>query len=190
MSSILIILFLISYLILAKIRLDWAVMLFLFALPSYQIRFDCLGVPMTLLEAMILISFSVWLFKNYKKIINNVKIKLKNPHFAKTTRGKPKSGRYPFDIEIILMLLIAFVAIAIASFFDSAFGVFKAYFFEPILVFILIFNVFWYNSNTTNDIQILQKNNLIDKILWPLAFSAFFVSLYAILQKIGLLYSP
>ncbi len=194
MSSILIILFLISYLILAKIRLDWAVMLFLFALPSYQIRFDCLGVPMTLLEAMILISFSVWLFKNYKKIINNVKIKLKNPHFAKTTRGKPKSGRYPFDIEIILMLLIAFVAIAIASFFDSAFGVFKAYFFEPILVFILIFNVFGKFSVETHFVETRRgaslQNAFLRKILWPLIFSAFFVSSYAILQKIGLLYSP
>ncbi|MCK4892074.1 MAG: hypothetical protein KAS78_05385, partial [Candidatus Pacebacteria bacterium] len=74
--------------ILAKIRLDWAVMFFLFALPSYQIRFDCLGVPATLLEAMILISFSVWLFKNYKKIINNVKIKLKTP----PARGWSASG--------------------------------------------------------------------------------------------------
>ena len=195
MSSILI-LFLIFYLILAKIRLDWAVMLFLFALPSYQIRFDCLGVPATLLEAMILISFAVWLFQNYKKIINNVKIKLKNPHFAKATRGKPKSGRYPFDIEIVLMLLIAFVSIAVAGFSDSAFGVFKAYFFEPVLVFILIFNVFGKFSVETQNNNVETQNLAslhfasLRKILWPLAFSAFFVSLYAILQKIGLLYSP
>ncbi|MCK4540505.1 hypothetical protein KAU09_05125, partial [Candidatus Parcubacteria bacterium] len=138
----LLILFIILYTYLAYRRIDWAVMLFLFALPSYQIRFDCLGVPATLLEAMILISFVVWLLKNYKKIINNVKIKLKNPHFAKATRGKQKSQRYPFDIEIVLMLLIAFISIAVAGFSDSAFGVFKAYFFEPVLVFILIINIF------------------------------------------------
>ena len=196
MSSILI-LFLIFYLILAKIRLDWAVMLFLFALPSYQIRFDCFGVPATLLEAMILISFAVWLFKNYKKIINNVKIKLKNSHFAKATRDKQKSGRYPFDIEIILMLLIAFVSIAVAGFSDSAFGIFKAYFFEPVLVFILVFNVFGnFFAKTHNNVETHCKASLhyyyafLQKILWPLTFSAFFVSSYAILQKIGLLYSP
>ena len=190
MSSILI-LFLIFYLILAKIRLDWALMLFLFALPSYQIRFDCLGIPMTLLEAMILISFVVWLFKNYKKIFSNIKIKLKNQ--TSDIRNQT-SERYPFDIEIILMLLIAFMSIAIAGFTDSAFGVFKAYFFEPVLVFILILNVFGKSSVKTHFVETQNlaslQNAFLRKILWPLAFSAFFVSLYAILQKIGLLYSP
>ncbi|MEA1963451.1 MAG: O-antigen ligase family protein [Patescibacteria group bacterium] len=186
MSSILI-LFLIFYLILAKIRLDWAIMLFLFALPSYQIRFDCFGVPATLLEAMILISFAVWLFKNYKKIIKNVKIKLKNPPARGWSASGGKSGRYPFDIEIILMLLIAFVSIAIAGFTDPAFGVFKAYFFESVLVFILIINVFL-NKELRSEAS--ELSSLFKKTFWPLAFSAFFVSFYAILQKIGLLYSP
>ncbi len=183
----LLILFIILYTYLAYRRIDWAVMLFLFALPSYQIRFDCLGVPATLLEAMILISFVVWLLKNYKKIINNVKIKLKNPHFAKATRGKQKSQRYPFDIEIVLMLLIAFISIAVAGFSDSAFGVFKAYFFEPVLVFILIINIFL-NKELSSEAS--ELSSLFRKIFWPLAISGFFVSLYAILQKIGLLYSP
>jgi len=69
MSSILIAIYLIVYLILSIKRLDWAVMLLLAALPAYQIRFYVLGYPSTLLEAMILIAFVVWAAKNYKKII-------------------------------------------------------------------------------------------------------------------------
>jgi len=173
----LILIFLILYFILAIRRLDWSVMLFLFALPAYQVRFSLAGIPMTLLEAMILISFGVWFFKNWKIILEKIKDKITTRHSA---LGFRHFSRYPFDTEIILLLIIAFISIASAGFTDAAFGVFKAYFFEPVLVYILIFNVLLSKYSTF----------CFEKIVWPFALSAFCVSVYAILQKIGIFYSP
>lgn len=185
----LIILFLVVYAFLAYRRLEWSLMLFLFALPSYQIRFDVFGVPATLLEAMILISFAAWFFKNRKNIIENLKGIFKNLKSKIINRN-----RYPFDIEIICILLIAFVAVAIAGFSDSAFGIFKAYFFEPILVYLLIFNVFFGRRSLSKESTAAEEPDffkaLVLKIIGPLALSAFFVSGYAFLQKFGLAYSP
>ncbi|MFH1744900.1 MAG: hypothetical protein ABH881_01885, partial [bacterium] len=55
-----ILIYLTLYLIVAIYRLDLAVMLILFLLPSYVIRFQIFNIPFTLLEGMILISFFVW----------------------------------------------------------------------------------------------------------------------------------
>lgn len=176
MLNILIILFLIFYFILAKIRLDWAIMFLIAVLPSYLIRFSIFNIPFTLLEAMILISFMVWLFANYRKIYFNLNQKIK-------LLKNPKSGRYPFDIEIILMLIISFVAVAIVGFSNNALGIWKAYFFEPIFIFILIFNVFKNNEKSVNDTQKARVKFNIEKVLWAITISALFVSAFAIYQK-------
>ncbi len=173
--------FIIAYSLLAWRRLDWAVMVILAALPSYMIRFDVFGIPFTVLETMILVAFAVWMIKNYKAIIENIKKRFRK---LRVTSYELRVTRYPFDYEIIALLIISWIAIAMAGFSDAALGVWKAYFFEPILVYILIINVFGKFSAGTGHALFLRK------ILWPLAFSAFFVSLYTILQKTGLLYSP
>ena len=171
MSNILIIIFLIFYFILSKIRLDLAVMFLIMALPSYLIRFSIFNIPLTLLEAMILIAFIVWFLKNYKEIISNLKLKINSKFKTKILKLK----NYPFDKEIILLLIISFIAIAVAGFTDSAFGIWKAYFFESILVFILIFNVF----------QNKEKKEInFTKIFWSITISTFIVSVFAIYQKI------
>jgi len=172
MSSILILLYLIFYLILAKIRLDLAVMLILAALPSYLIRFQILGIPFTVLEAMILISFAVWLifhteFKNF------IRGKYGWKKFQKNRKERIK---YPLGIEIILLLIVSFIAIAVAGFSDSALGIWKAYFLEPVLLFILVLNIFQISNK--------KPGFLIKKILWPLAISMLVISIVAIFQKI------
>ena len=68
-----VIIFTIIYSGIAIKRLDWAVMFLLALLPTYQIRFDVLGVPMTLLEEMIFIAFAVWLIRNYKLFLKMLK---------------------------------------------------------------------------------------------------------------------
>jgi len=188
MSSILI-LYLIFYLILAKIRLDWAVMLLIAALPSYLIRFQVLSVPFTLLEAMILISFAVWVFTNWRQLVANIRQAVAVP-FGRLRRGGSKSSienrqskivKYPFRWKIILLLLISYIALAISGFSDSALGIWKAYFFEPVLVFILVLNI---HTKRTNVKRKERMNiNGMEKILWPLAISAFVVSIFAIYQK-------
>jgi len=148
----LILIFSVLFFVLAWRRLDWAVMFLITALPAYLIRFNIFGLPSTLLEAMVWIVFLVWLVKNFKK--ENKKIKI----------------RYPFDREIILLLLVAFVAAGVAGFSSSSLGIWKAYFFEPALFFIVVLNV-------------MKGEKGREKILWSLAVSALAVSALAIYQK-------
>jgi len=160
--SIFIFLFTFSYIFLAHKRLDWAIYLILIFLASYQIRFDFLGLPITVLEIMILSAFSVWLIKNYKQIKNNLKSKI-----TKTTNVK--KNRYPFDVEIILLLFVSYLAVGIAGFNNDALGLWKAYFFEAVLFFVLFFNVF--------------RKKKLTGIFYSLSLGAFLVSLIAIYQK-------
>ena len=151
----------IFYLILAIYNLDWAILVIIFGLPSYLFRFAILGVPMTFLEVMILIAFAIWLIKELKPFKFNV-IKLFQERKSRQT--------YPFKLEIILFIIISWIALAVVHFDTAALGVWKAYFFEPLLMFILVINV-------------LKKEGL-SKIFWALAGSALGVSLFAIYQKI------
>ncbi|MFA5163650.1 MAG: O-antigen ligase family protein [Patescibacteria group bacterium] len=130
-------------------------------LPSYLIRFKIGPIPSTLLEVMILICFAVWFFKDkpYKQWRNR-------------NNDKQQKINYPFRWEIILILIISFLALIPASFSSDALGISKAYFLEAILVFILIINVFKDERNYRS-------------IFWALSLSAFSVSLWAIIQKIS-----
>ena len=156
-------LYLLFYFFLAWRRLDWAVLIIIAALPSYLIRFSILGIPLTLLETMILISFTVWFIANF----NELKANLANLFKRQVEKRKVA---YPFRYEIILMLIISYLVAAFSGFSDSALGIWKAYFFEPILLFIIIINIF--------------KASDIGKIIWAFLISALAVSLAAIYQKI------
>lgn len=167
----LVIIFLILYLILSFRRLDWAVMFLIASLPSYLIRFDIFGLPSTLLEVMTLAVFSVWFVKNFKLIIANLRRKI-------SARSGEDQLRYPFDVEMTLLLLVALFSVGVGGFTDAAFGVWKAYFFEPILLYIVVFNIL---IKTPLD----KGGRGIEKlVLWPLLVSALAVSALAIYQKI------
>jgi O-antigen ligase len=109
---------------------------------------------------MILITFAVWFGRDF---LPTLKIRFKN--------GFKPEEKYPFAIEIIALLIISFIAAGVTGFTPSALGIWKAYFFEPILLFILIFNIFRIKEDLT-------------KIIWAFLVSAAAVSLLAIFQKI------
>lgn len=151
--------------------LQWAMMFILFALPSYMLRFKVAGIPVTMLEVMILITFATWFLGNYRQVIENIK-----------TRRSGGAGlrRYPFDVEIVLLLIISFISVGVAGFSNEAFGIWKAYFFEPLLFYILLFNVFGVkNENETNSFVAV-----FEKIIYSLTIAAFLISVFAIYQKI------
>ena len=150
------------------------------ALPAYLIRFKIFGVPFTLLEAMILISFGTWFLKNYKNVIDNIKLRLKMDGGRRTANGG-KLINYPFGLEVGLLLIISYAAVGVSGFSYGALGIWKAYFFEPALLFILIINVF--GKKTKSDFGEAKSDFNAEKILWPLAISALGVSLLAIYQK-------
>ncbi len=136
MSSFLVFLFIIFYIILCKTRLDWAVMLIIIGLPAYLLRFSIFGIPFTVLEAMILIAFFVWLITQTKfKDFIRGKYSIK-----KFKENKEKRIKYPFRWEMILLLFISYWAMIMAGFTDASLGIWKAYFFEPVLFFILVLN--------------------------------------------------
>jgi len=154
-----IIIFSLIFLVLALWRVDYALFCLIAALPSYLIRFSVLGIPSTVLEVMILITFAVWFFKSWLPRLKSI-----------FKRGAERIA-YPFSWEIISLIVLSFIATGIASFSLGSLGIWKAYFFEPILVFILIFNIY----HEKKDWQ---------KILWACLLSAITVSSLAIYQKI------
>lgn len=137
-------------------KLDWAILLIIAALPAYLIRFQVLGIPFTLLEGMILTSFAVWVIKGGASL--------------KTIFKKETRRAYPYRYEIIGVLILSWIAIITAGISNEALGIFKAYFFEPILLFILIINR-------------LREKEGQRKIILALAASALSVSLFAIYQQ-------
>ena len=154
----LIIIFVVFFALLAWRRLDLAAALIIAALPAYQIRFNLGFLPMTLLEAMILVLFAAWFIKAWRAG--------ELPLFSKTSQG---IKHYPFYLEIILLLIVALVSAGVAGFTNASLGILKAYFIEPVMFFIVFVNVF----------KIKENRN---KIFWALAISAFVVSLVAIYQ--------
>jgi len=73
-------------------------------------------------------------------------------------------------VEIIIILILSFIAVGTAGFNLSALGIWKAYFFEPILLFILILNV-------------LPGKKGRNKIIAGLALGAVGTAIFAIFQQ-------
>jgi len=174
-------LFLLLYFFLALKRLDFALMLLIFLLPSYQVRFEIFGLPSTLLETMILVCFGIWLLRDFHALQKRI---------SQAWQKKRQAHRYPFDLEIVGVVFISWLGIIAAGFSLAALGIWRAYFFEPILVFLMIYNVLGGNNTNPQKTGDLIKESIVKKIMWPLTFSVLAVSVVAILQKVGLVPSP
>ncbi|MDA3840548.1 MAG: O-antigen ligase family protein [Patescibacteria group bacterium] len=134
-------------------------------LPLYLVRFKIFGVPTTLLELMFWFVFLSWFFNNFKSIKERIKNK------SKIENRKSKIGIYPFSILIILFVISSFIALTMSGFSITALGIYKAYFIEAILFYVLAFNYFKNRENR-------------EKVFWALAISAFVISVFAIYQKV------
>jgi O-antigen ligase len=158
MTTILAIFFGLAFLYLAYRRLDLSFLITAALLPAYLLRFDLGPLPSTALEIMILATFGGWVIRNF----HNIKAALK-----RSSKGVP----YPFTWETIAILIIAFIALIPSFFSASALGIGRAYFFEPLLLFIVAANLF-----------IKKKNRKL--FVYSLAASALATSIIAIYQKI------
>ncbi len=170
------IIFFLLFSVLAWKRLPWALMLLLAGLPSYVLRFKVAGLPSTILEGMILIAFAVWFLKD-TRFVDFIRGRYKakeffsNSPFARNGGGDGRM-KYPFGIELSLLLIVSLVAVAVSGFSFSALGIWRAYFLEPALLYILIINVFG------------RRTDGIHKIVFSLAIGSLFVSACAVFQKI------
>ncbi len=128
----------------------WAVALIVFALPTYLIRFQIMNIPLTLLEVMILVLFLVWAIKTAYK---------KQPIIL---------SKYKW--WILLFLIVATISVFVSESRLAAWGIWKAYFVEPILFFLVLINT----------IKTKKDWGLLVGALW---FSALVVSIVAVIQK-------
>ena len=135
----------------------WAIGLIILALPAYQIRFELLYVPFTLLEVMIWLAFLVY----FVKWTRNRKVHQGERRPYKT---------FPFQWLILLWLIVATLAVALSPNLRAALGLWKAYFIEPVMFFIL----FIAHIRTRKDLY---------KMFYFLGLSAFIVATIAIYQK-------
>lgn len=159
----LIIIALVFFAIIAYLRLHLSVLLIIALLPAYLLRFNVFSIPSTLLEAMILISFLVWVYR------------ATNFQVRKWYKEKNNRAHYPFAKEIIAILVLAFISLGLAKFSNAGLGILKAYFFEPIILYILILNT-------------LQGKKRREGIVLALSLGALHVSFLALYQQISGLY--
>lgn len=144
-----IILFTGLFLWLSHQRLSWAVYLTLAFLPAYLVRFQFFSIPLTLLEIMILILFVIFISKHKLIWLRSFK-------------------NNPFIWPILIILIGASISVILSPQLRAALGIYKAYFIEPILFFIILINLF--------------KKEQLSYIFWSLGFSAVYVSLFGFWQ--------
>ncbi|MEI8360750.1 MAG: O-antigen ligase family protein [bacterium] len=144
-----------------------AIQLTLFSLPAYLVRFN-FGAPLTMLEVMILLNFVIWFIKEWRGLLSGIKNRFGN--------NKLIVIEYPFALEMMAILVISFLAVGVAHFSNEAMGIWKAYFFEPLLFLILLYNVFGKSK-----IDLVERLGLIIR---PLGYSALAVGIIAAYQKL------
>jgi hypothetical protein len=122
-------------------------------LPSYLLRIEILGIPTTLLEMMLLTLILTWGVRHVRSL---------RFRYPVTTITKP----------IILLILAATISLIVAPNTTAALGVCKAYFIEPIILFLIIRH------------ELTRANITPQQIYKALSLSAIIVSLVAITQYI------
>lgn len=183
----------IIWVIIAWRNLPLAFSLLIGLLPTYLLRFQIGPLPMTILEELILLTTIIWLIKQYPQPWANLRFRAKNWR------------AYPLTTEIIIVLLVAWLAVVIGGHTASALGIWKAYFIEPILVFILFWNVPHGTKNIKQGYLFLAASlllisllagyqyltgNLITNPFWATAASRRATSVFGYPNAIGLFSGP
>jgi O-antigen ligase len=137
--------------VLAVRHINLALLLTIVFLPSYLIRFSVVGIPFTLLEGMLLILFAGFIYQ-YKFT------------WLKSFR------QHIFFWPIVAILTIASISVFISPNLQSALGIWKAYFIEPVLFYIVFINI-------------IKSKTQLQNIFWALGISATYLSLIGIWQR-------
>ncbi|OGY26860.1 MAG: hypothetical protein A2Z11_01645 [Candidatus Woykebacteria bacterium RBG_16_43_9] len=138
----------------------------LISLPLYVVRcrdfsWCSAPTPFTLLEVFILVTFFSWLIWRVYSVRNKI---ISTQKLFEGLRG-------PFFWPLVIFLGIGTLSMFVSSDLRSAAGIWKAYFVEPALLFIVVL-----------DISVIRKS--IAWALYSLLFSGFWVSSLAIWQSI------
>src|SRR4030042_2278538 len=136
-------------------------------LPLYVIRcknfsWCSSSVPFTLLEVLILITFAAW-------VVWKVYLAKKG---EKVSCSLYESLRRPFFWPLVVFLILATFSLFISPDIRSAAGIWKAYFIEPALLFIVI-------------TDLASRKKSLNWLILPMIFSGLWVSAIAIWQVIA-----
>jgi len=113
--------FLGGYAYLAWRDFSFGLVLIITLLPVYLLRFEVVGVPTTLLEMMIGVAFVVWVMKGgHRRVLD----------FWRAYRQALS--------PLLLILAAACISVSMAPDVFGALGIWKAYFVEPAIVFLMI----------------------------------------------------
>ncbi|MFH1509202.1 MAG: O-antigen ligase family protein [bacterium] len=160
MEITLITIILIAFAVVSFYKPKFSLKLIAFFLPLYVIRFSIGGLPTTFLEIAILILFVAW-------VVDDLRKKKFNFH-CKQTRIRLRNQK--LLLPIFVFLLASVISVFAAPELLPALGIWRAYFLEPLLVFIMILA--------------MAKGMKEEKcILLGLGASVLLISVYAIWQK-------
>src|SRR3989339_31147 len=120
-------------------------------LPTYLFRSRLAFLPFTYLELLIWVTCVSWLWHSV--------------HHHSLARGT-----YPYRLPILLLLIAATISMFTAPSLVKAAGLWRAYFIEPMMFFVVTYNV----TRNEGDRRL---------ILWSLGVSTLSISLLAIFQK-------
>lgn len=140
MMNLIFLIIFIAFIIVSHRKLLWGLGVIIVLLPSYLWRFDVLGLPTTFLELMIGTIFLIWLLKEkkYKKINFSLQKNSYNP-ISKTLR------------YLLGLWILASVLALLTNFNWGSLGLWRAYFLEPLMFFL----VFIYTVKDRKDWQVI-----------------------------------
>lgn len=100
-------------------------------LPAYGVRFSLWGVPVTLLELSIWVTFFVWFVRAARE-----HGRLVLPRWRESLSSANPFA--PYLVPIMLWLLVSTIAALYSPNLAAALGIWKAYFVEPLMVFVML----------------------------------------------------
>lgn len=124
-----------------------------FLLPTYLIRFNLGPLPSTLLEIMIWIIFIIWIIKYHRSIINNLISTIKNNY------------NYTLFIATFFFLVASTISIFTSIDLRAAAGEWKAFYIEPIIIFLILITTIKTKKQINNIIYALVLSGLITALL-------------------------
>ncbi len=124
-------------------KIEYGIYGIVFSLPIYLLRNEIFGIPTTALEILIYILFTIWFIKNYQNI----------------------DWRKIIPDKMLLIGIILLMAGAVASAFFSvdlrvSAGILKGWFFDPLLVFVILVSVVKNCRQVINILKIFSLSGL------------------------------
>ncbi len=162
MHNTFVLLFILLFFVLSLRNFLLAISFVVFALPAYLIRFEFGGIPYTMLEVMIGTLFVTHLFRMWQQY-----------RWIDLKQWVSRPSKEFLDIRVAMGVLFisASVAVFVSPVTAQALGIWKAYFLEAMLFFIMMVN------------SIHDRKNM-ERVFYALGLSVLVVFIFGIYQKL------